>query len=138
MNKQLLSAVLVTSLLGSLTALAAQSGMSHSGSFHALGAPTTGTATLSESGGKMTLTLSNLKTEPGPDLQVWLYTGAAPMKGAKDADIARVKHVGVGTLKKFSGNFTYTLPAGTKASDYKSVVLWCADVKTAFGAAPLQ
>ncbi|WP_425144999.1 DM13 domain-containing protein [Deinococcus sp.] len=112
--------------------------MMHAGSFHALGAPTTGQASVKSEAGKVTVTLSGLKTEPGPGLQVWLYAGAAPAKGSKDSEIAKGKYVKVGELKKFSGNVSFTAPAGTKASDYKSVVLWCADVKTAFAAADLK
>lgn len=124
--------------LVTLSAAVAQNMMSHSGEFHALHAPTTGMAILHESGGRATLVLKNLKTEVGPGLQVWLYQGAAPMKGARDADIAKGKYVKLGELKKFSGNFTFKVPAGMKLSNYKSVVLWCGDVKTAFAAAPLQ
>ncbi|ULH17238.1 DM13 domain-containing protein (plasmid) [Deinococcus sp. KNUC1210] len=116
----------------------AQTMMMHAGAFHALGAPTSGTAALSEAGGKVTLKLSALKTEPGPGLQVWLYQAAAPVKGTSDATIAQGKYVKVGELKKFSGTFTFAAPAGTKLNTYKSVVLWCADVKTAFAAADLK
>lgn len=127
-----------TLALVSLSAALAQTMMSHSGAFHTLAAPTTGTAVLHESGGQATLELRNLKTEVGPGLQVWLYQGTAPMKGAKDANIARGKYVKLGELKKFSGNFTFKVPAGMKLSNYKSVVLWCDNVKTAFAAAPLR
>ncbi len=112
--------------------------MSHSGKFHALHAPTSGRAILHEAGGRVTLELRGFKTEVGPDLQVWLYQGAAPMMGARDATIAKGKYVKVGILKKFSGNFTFKVPAGMKVSHYKSVVIWCEQVQTAFGAAPLN
>ncbi|GGR24044.1 DM13 domain-containing protein [Deinococcus ruber] len=81
---------------------------------------------------------SSTRSQPGPDLQVWLYQAAAPVKGTPDATIAKGKYVKVGELKKFSGNFSFTAPAGTMLNTYKSVVLWCADVKTAFAAADLQ
>lgn len=109
------------------------------GEFYTLNAPTTGKATLAKgTGNTYTLNLTNLKTEVGPGLQVWLYEGTAPVKGAKDTDIAAGKHVVVGDLKTFTGDFSFNLPAGTKASDYKSVVLWCNNVKTSFAAAPLK
>lgn len=129
---------LALTALVTLSAGAAQNMMSHSGKFHALHAPTSGTAILHEAGGKATLELKGFKTEVGPDLQVWLYQDTAPMMGAKDATIAKGKYVKVGELKKFGGNFTFEVPAGTKVSDYKSVVIWCEQVQTAFGAAPLN
>ena len=120
-----------------LTSASAQT-MMHSGALHALGAPTTGNVSVTEAGGKVTVKLSNLKTQPGPGLEVWLYQAAAPAKGAKDAAIVAVKHVKVGELKTFSGNFSFTAPAGTKISDFKSVVLYCAVVKTAFTAGDVK
>ena len=138
MKKLLLSLTALSAAALFTAPASAQTMMLHAGSFHALGAPTSGKASLSEAGGKLTLKLSSLKTEPGPGLQVWLYQAAAPLKGTKDADIAKGKYVKVGELKKFSGNFSFTAPAGTKLGDYKSVVLWCADVKTAFAAADLN
>lgn len=120
-----------------LTSASAQT-MMHSGALHALGAPTTGNVSVVEAGGKVTVKLSNLKTQPGPGLEVWLYQAAAPAKDAKDATIVAVKHIKVGELKKFSGNFSFTAPAGTKISDFKSVVLYCAVVKTAFAAGDVK
>lgn len=108
------------------------------GTFHALAAPTTGTAVIVQKGGQATLELRGLKTEPGPDLQVWLYQNAAPKKGAKDADIGKGRYMKVGELKKFNGNFSYPIAKGTNVTGYKSVVIWCDQVKTAFAAADLQ
>ena len=125
-------------LFAALTLAPAVSAAPAPSAFHALGAPTTGTASIRESGGKATLHLGNFKTEVGPDLQVWLYAAAAPQKGAADATIAKGKYVNVGQLKKFSGDFSFALPAGTKINDFKSVVIWCASVMTAFGAADLK
>ncbi|WP_309570115.1 DM13 domain-containing protein [Deinococcus sp.] len=108
------------------------------GTFHSLHAPTSGTVSIVQQGGKPTLQLKNFKTEAAPDLQVWLYRDGAPAEGSDDTKIAKGKYVKVGVLKTFSGNFSFALPAGTKVSDYKSVVLWCDLVSTAFGAADLK
>lgn len=108
------------------------------GAFHSLHAPTTGTVSVTTRGGKSVLTLHNLKTEPGPDVEVWLYRNAAPKKGTSDAVIARGEYVRVGMLKRFEGTFDFPLPANVKASDFASVVLWCDLVDTAFAAAPLR
>ncbi|MGY2896608.1 DM13 domain-containing protein [Deinococcus sp. UYEF24] len=106
--------------------------------FHSLSAPTSGTVSVSTVGGQSTLTLKGLKTEVGPDLQVRLYKLAAPaVKEAQDKALAAAPYVKVGLLKTFSGNFSFKLPAGTKLNEYKSVVIWCDQVKTAFGAADL-
>jgi hypothetical protein len=111
--------------------------MAH-GAFHSLHAPTSGTARLVTANGRTVLRLQNLKTEVGPGLQVWLYEGAAPDKGAKDADIARGRYLKVGEFKdRFSGDFEFAVPAGADLARYKSVVLWCDLVDTAFGAASL-
>jgi Electron transfer DM13 len=136
MNKILTTLSILTAAL--FTAPASAQTMMHAGTFHSLGAPTTGSAAATENSGNVTVQLSNLKTEPGPGLQVWLYAAAAPVKGATDASIVAVKHVKVGDLKTFKGNFSFTAPAGTKISDFKSVVLYCATVKTAFAAADLK
>ena len=112
--------------------------MLHSGALHSLEAPTSGNVSVEEKAGKVTVKLSNLKTEAGPGLEVWLYAAAAPAKGATDASIMAVKYLKVGDLKTFRGNFSFTAPAGTKIADFKSVVLWCATVKTAFAAGDLK
>ncbi|MFB9991637.1 DM13 domain-containing protein [Deinococcus oregonensis] len=124
--------------LTALILLPVASAQPTAGTFHSLAAPTTGTAVLVKQGGNTTLQLKNLKTEPGPDLQVWLYRNAAPLKGAKDATIAKGKYIKVGTLKTFNGSFSYVIPKGTDVTQYKSVVIWCDQVKTAFAAAALQ
>lgn len=125
-------------LLTATTAPALAQKGAKTGEFYALNAPTTGQATLAKEGGTYTVKLTGLKTEVGPGLQVWLYEGAAPAKGTKDTDIAAAKHVVVGELKTFTGDFSFPVPAGTKAGGYKSVVLWCNNVKTSFAAAPLK
>ena len=137
--KNLLMSLTALTATALLTAPAsAQAMMMHAGSLHSLGAPTSGKVSVSAAGGKVTVKLSALKTEPGPGPQVGLYAAAAPGKGTKDTDIARGEYVKVGDLRKFSGNFSFTAPAGTEIADYRSVVLWCADVKTAFGAGDLN
>lgn len=136
--KKILSTLSLLSAAALFAAPVQAQTMMHTGPFHVLGAPTTGSASATEKSGKVTITLSHLKTEPGPGLQVWLYADKAPVKGATDASIVAVKHIKVGDLKTFKGNFSFTAPAGTKISDFKSVVLYCATVKTAFAAADLK
>jgi len=136
MNKSLI--LLSTAVLTLATAHAQTAMMMHGRPLHSLGAPTTGQVSAEEKAGQVVVTLTDLKTEPGPDLQVWLYTKQAPAKGATDAAIVAVRHVKVGALKTFNGTFTFKAPAGTKLADYKSVVLYCAVAKTAFAAGDLK
>lgn len=102
------------------------------GSFVSLEAPTMGKVSIK--GQKLTLT--DLKTEAAPDLKVWLYRKAVMNKS--EVKKSEGTYVEVGGLKTFSGKFEFTLPAGVKASDYQSVVLWCDLVSAAFGVANLH
>ena len=109
------------------------------GTFRSLGAPTTGRVTWTKSGATYVLKISNLKTEPAPDLQVWLYQG--DVKNAEDKIKVPGKYVNVGSLKTFGGDFTYTVSASQLGKDmgkFNSVVLWCDQVATAFAIANLK
>lgn len=108
------------------------------GNFYALEAPTQGTVTVyKHTDGTQVLVLSNFKTEVGPDLQLWL-SAATPKKG-DGANLQKTKYVAVGLFKKaFDGNFEVKLPKGTDLAQYKSVLVWCEQVKTPFGAALLK
>jgi|GEM_PF-1485561 len=110
------------------------------GTFVTLHAPTSGTVRIVTTAKGSELQIRNLKTEPGPGLKVWLVAAQAPAKGAAnaDAEIAKSKYLELGELKTFSGNFKFAIPAGTNLADYQSVVLWCGNVSTAFGAAALK
>ena len=109
------------------------------GTFRSLEAPTTGSVTWTKSGENYVLKISNLKTEPAPDLQVWLYQGDVT-KASKNVKAAG-KYLTVGTLKKFGGDFTFTVAAkdlGKDMAKFNSVVLWCDSVATAFAVANLK
>ncbi|MFB9991627.1 hypothetical protein ACFFLM_06565 [Deinococcus oregonensis] len=62
------------------------------GAFRSLGTPTTDTAALIQKARKITLQLNYLKTEAEPDVEVWLYRNAAPIKGTPGATIAKGKY----------------------------------------------
>lgn len=47
------------------------------------------------------------------------------------------KYLTLGTVKRFDGGFTFTI-VGNDISKYSGVVLWCNQVKTAFGIALLS
>jgi electron transfer DM13 len=77
-----------------------------------------GPVKLVEVGGKSFLRFENVAIQNGPDLHVYLGRG---MGGAYDGR----RDLYLGKLKATNGSFNYELPAGTKASDFKSVIVWC-------------
>lgn len=105
------------------------------GNFRALEAPTQGKATLTQTATGYTLTLTGLKTEPGPDLKVLLFAGNLTSAGANPKVAG--KYLQVGELKKFSGNFSYQI-ARKDLARYTSVVIWCDQAATGFAIANLK
>lgn len=105
------------------------------GNFRKLGAPTQGKATLTKTATGYALTLTGLKTEPGPDLKVLLFAGnlTSATTNPKQAG----KYLQVGELKKFSGNFSYQI-ASKDLARYTSVVIWCDQAATGFAIANLK
>ena len=104
------------------------------GQFRSLGAPTAGRVKLTKRGKNYVLTISGLKTQPAPDLKVWLYKG--DLAGASLNVEVPGRYLALGTVKRFDGDFTFTI-VDNDISGYSSVVLWCNQVKTAFGIAVL-
>jgi Electron transfer DM13 len=109
-----------------------------SGKLSSIHAPTVGTVTITHTAGGDVLSIKGLKTEVAPDLEVWLLASAAPKTEADDVVVAKTRHLQVAVLKTFSGDFSFKLPAGTKVSDYRSVILWCAQFNVTFGGANLK
>lgn len=90
-----------------------------------------GPVVLFELDGKLVLRFEEVTIQNGPDLHVYLGRG---MGGAYDGS----NDLYLGTLKATIGTFTYELPAGTSAADYKSVVVWCRAFSVLFTWADLQ
>lgn len=100
------------------------------GDFRGLAHETTGTARIVE-GGSRTLTLTGFRTDPGPDLYVYLVPGVTTGEDVSGgAQLAR--------LKGNVGDQQYELPAGVDLSDGATVVIWCRTFSVSFGAAPLE
>jgi hypothetical protein len=59
---------------------------------------------------------------PGPKYKVLLHTGSTIRT---TDDIAASRYIDLGPLRAFKGSQNYTIPAGTRLSDFKSVVIWC-------------
>ncbi|MEP6761854.1 MAG: DM13 domain-containing protein [Sporichthyaceae bacterium] len=98
-----------------------------SGKFTNQAHDTSGRATLVEQpNGDRFLTLTRFKTDPGPDVRVYLV----PDPGGSITDA-----VDLGKLKGNKGNQQYDVPAGTEAG---AVVIWCRAFTVAFGTATLS
>lgn len=86
---------------------------------------TTGMASINDS--KTTLTLTNFKTDDGPQLLVYLST-----------DESSTDFVNLGDLKAISGNQNYVIPSNTDLNKYNVVSIWCVDALVSFGHAELK
>lgn len=103
------------------------------GSFASLAHETTGTAAIVDlAGGGRRLTLTDLNTDNGPDLRVYLVPGAANADGSVEGG------VDLGRLKGNLGTQQYEVPDGVRVGDGASVVVWCRAFTVAFGVADLQ
>jgi hypothetical protein len=99
------------------------------GAFASAGHQTTGTATLLWlADGGTVLTLTELETDPGPDLRVYLVTGGPDELG----DV-----VDLGALKGNKGDQEYDVPASVDTERHRTVVIWCRAFSVAFGSARL-
>lgn len=81
-------------------------------------------------GGRV-LTLTRFETSPGPDVRVYLATGAV---GGGDVG----DHVDLGGLKGNRGNQQYEIPDGTNVKRFSHVVIWCRAFSVNFGEAALR
>jgi len=78
--------------------------------------------------GGTVLTLTELETDPGPDLRVYLVTGGPDELG----DV-----VDLGALKGNKGDQQYDVPASVDTERHRTVVIWCRAFSVAFGSARL-
>jgi hypothetical protein len=100
------------------------------GAFSSLAHDTSGTARIVRlAAGGSVLTLTDLATDNGPDLRVYLVAG-----GSGD-DVS--DNVDLGALKGNIGNQQYSIPEGVDTRKYRSVVVWCRAFSVAFGRADL-
>ncbi len=66
--------------------------------------------------------------EKGPDVYITFTDGPKPVEGAS---------LVVARLKRFSGEQSFDLPAGTDLGRYSHLVLWCKKYSVAMAVAPL-
>jgi|GEM_PF-2034955 hypothetical protein len=123
-DKDLISSDQISPNIIDLTRPAQQTGTMMSGSH-----PTSGTVSVRTGAQKPTdlyLVFENFKTDPGPDLRVYL---------AEDQNAGGF--VELATLDK-TGNFHLAIPANTDLQKKKFVLIWCKRFKELFGSAELK
>jgi Electron transfer DM13 len=92
------------------------------GNFQSSVHTTSGTAKIVTENNKRMLVFENFKTDPGPDLRVYLAT-AANFNDAKE----------IGTLKASSGSFSYEIDASVNLEQRNHVLIWCKRFSVLFG-----
>ena len=101
-----------------------------SGEFSSVAHSTSGTAAIVElANGERVLTLTNFETDAGPDLFVYLGTGAAQGELGDSVRLAG--------LKGNKGNQQYPVRADIDLGAYTKVVIWCRAFSVNFGEALL-
>jgi hypothetical protein len=87
---------------------------------------TKGLATIDSS--ETTLTLTDFKTDSGPDLNIYI---------ASNINNVTSDFIDLGDIKGVNGDYTYTLPDNIDYEDYKYVIVWCVAFDVNFGYAEL-
>lgn len=90
--------------------------------------PTTGTASINSA--KTELKFTNLMTDSGPLLEVWLSKLQTPT--------TTDTYMSLGLLKGTSGDYIYDLPNNIDFSKYNYVVIWCVEASVSFGYAVVK
>lgn len=85
--------------------------------------------------GRYALRLENFYVTPNTDLEVVLHPLAAPRTTQQVAD---GQGASVASLDVTAGSMNFTLPAGVNPTQYKSVVIWCERLFSAYAAATLN
>ncbi|HSF88975.1 MAG TPA: DM13 domain-containing protein [Saprospiraceae bacterium] len=96
------------------------------GDFVSAAHQTKGIATIDQE--KTTLTLTNFKTDSGPDLNIYLTSSLSAITS---------DFIDLGDIKGVKGNYTYDLPDNLDYAQYKFVIVWCVDFDVNFGYAEL-
>ena len=88
--------------------------------------PTSGSTSIDQD--ETTLSLTNFKTDDGPDLNIYLATNINNVES---------EYIDLGDIKGVDGNYTYDLPDNVDYTDFKYVVVWCVAFTVNFGYAEL-
>jgi hypothetical protein len=92
-----------------------------------IGDKANGDAMIYNDNGTWKLYLSNFSSNNGPDLRVYLSTNGSASS-----------FINLGKLKATSGSQTYDIPGNPSLSNYKYVVIWCAQFAVYFGGGQWQ
>ncbi len=100
------------------------------GAFVADAHPTDGTASVIQTDDGLVVTLTEFRTDPGPDLKVYLVPEGADVEDGVD----------LGALKGNKGDQQYAVPGSIKDADIAggSLVIWCRAFTVSFGSAALS
>ena len=97
------------------------------GSFESAAHPTSGTVKLAkDAAGKKYLVFENFKSDPGPDLRIWLAE-----------DKSATNYAELSTTVP-SGNFKIDVPSGADTPQRIHVLIWCKAFTVLFGSAQLK
>lgn len=99
---------------------------SYKGDFVSSAHTTSGTASIDSN--ETILTLTNFKTDSGPDLNIYL---------AANLNSITADYIDLGDLKGLNGTYEYDLPDNTDYAHFRYVVVWCVDFDVNFGFAGL-
>jgi hypothetical protein len=88
--------------------------------------PTSGTASINKE--KTILSLTNFKSDPGPDLDIYFASNLANVNA---------EFINLGDIKGLNGNYDYSLPTNVDFTKYKYVIVWCKAFNVNFGYATL-
>lgn len=102
-------------------------GVSYQGDFVNAAHSTSGVASIDSTG--TTLTLTNFKTDSGPDLNIYLASSLSTITS---------DFIDLGDMKGRNGTYDYEVPSSTDFDTYKYVVVWCVDFDVNFGYAELE
>ena len=96
------------------------------GNFVSSAHTTSGIASIDQ--GMTKLTLTNLQTDNGPDLNIYLSSSISNVTS---------DFIDLGDNKGVNGSYEYDLPGNINFTTYKYVVVWCVDFDVNFGYAEL-
>lgn len=105
------------------------------GTFYAVDQDGHGTVTIYRlADGSYALRLDNFFVSPNTGLQIQLSSAAAPHS---DSDVQGSQTAVVADLNQTAGSMNFTVPSNVDPTKYRSVVIWCINLRTAYSAAPL-
>jgi hypothetical protein len=94
-----------------------------------------GSATLFQADGVVSLAFTDFEVTNGPDLEVWLVKEADPQSSA---DVKASEWISLGQLKGNVGNQSYPVPDDINLDEYGSAVIWCEQFGVLFAVATLS